>query len=128
MNSKTIYKLSPSNSTIKQTSNDHDISQYLCILKESMPVRESGSGFSSLGIKQKANGENELEHQLLTFASLPNTDFAICFLAWSRFLKVLKILKAWSDISLFELDKNISQFIFKKAGNHDMNAVRISGC
>ena len=115
MNSKTIYKLSPSNSRIKQTSNDHDIIHFLCIFKESMPVHESRSGYSSLRRKQKANGENESENQLLTLPSIPNTGFAICFVAWRTLLKVLKILKTWSDISVFELDKNVSQFILKKA-------------
>lgn len=43
MNSKTTYKLSPSNKRIKQTSNDHGIIQQLFLIKESMPMHDSWS-------------------------------------------------------------------------------------
>lgn len=72
----------------------------------------------------KKMGRNESEHQLLTLANAPNTEFAICSVSWS---KLLQVLKAPGDISVFELANYVSQLALKTTAKHDViNVVRIS--
>lgn len=72
-------------------------------------------------------GRNESENHFLALLDLPNTGLTICSVTWSRLLKLLKMLTASHDISVFELDKNVSQLVLKRTGKHEiMNTSRIS--
>lgn len=109
MNSKTFYKSLPSNRSIKQTSNAHGVIQYLWIIKDSIPRVWLAQPMAKAG---KRMGRNESQNQFLTLLDLPNT--AICSVAWSRLLNSLNSLKASHDTSLFELDKNVSNWFLRE--------------
>lgn len=118
-NSKIIYKLSSSNRSIKQASNDHGVSQYLCVTEDGIPIDDSGSDQPRLGLK-KEKDQGEMNQKTISWL------FVLWL--WADY-EVLKTLKALCDISVLELDKKkVSQLVLKRTGKHGIiNAVRISG-